>query len=445
MRVENLIIGAGITGLSCAYHLEKLSKKYEKRNKHSSRCNYLILNNGREIGGLARSKEIGGFIFDYSAHLLHCKSSYFYNWLKENLGSEIVLHKRNAWIYSHGVFTKYPFQANLYGLPKNVVKECLEGLLNPDRLKKYEKNSFERWCYEKFGSGISKHFMLPYNRKFWTLDTKKLSDEWIDEFIPQPAIRDVLDGTFEYGHKEFGYHSKFFYPRKGGVEVFVKKLASFCRNIMLDEDVVAINIEEKWAETKKGKKFYYKNLISTVPLVQLKDLIVDMSRQIKGEFLKLRHISVINVNLGVKRKSISNKDWIYFPEDNYIFYRIGFPMNFAPTSTPREFSSIYIDISYSDWKFLEYNKEDLIEIVRADLIKIGIIDDVDEIPIVDINDIKYAYIVYDKKWAQSRGDIVGYLNKKSIYPAGRFGAWKYLSMEGCFLEGKRVAEHLISG
>ena len=440
MKIENLIIGAGITGLSCAYHLEKIPKRASRLTKN----NYVVVDKEERIGGLARSKEISGFTFDYSAHLLHCRSSYFYNWLKEKLDSEVALHRRNAWIYSHGVFTQYPFQANLYGLPKNVVKECLEGLLNLNGLKKHEKGSFERWCYEKFGSGISKHFMLPYNKKFWTLDAKNLTDEWINGFIPQPKIRDVLDGTFEYGHKEFGYNSKFFYPRRGGIEIFVKKLASFCSNVMLDKEVTAINIGEKWVQTKGNGKFYYKKLVSTIPLIQLKDLIVDMDNKIRKEFLKLRYVSVINVNLGIRRKFLSNKDWIYFPEDNYIFYRIGFPMNFAPVSTPREFSSIYVDISYSNWKSLGCGKDDLIEKVKADLIKIGIIEDVDEIPVVDINDIKYAYIVYDKKWMKTRSSIIDYLNKKSICPAGRFGAWQYLSMEGCFLDGKRAAEYLIS-
>jgi len=51
-KVKNLILGAGITGLSTGYHL-----------KHD----YLILEKN-EIGGLARSKRIKEYTFDFSAH-----------------------------------------------------------------------------------------------------------------------------------------------------------------------------------------------------------------------------------------------------------------------------------------------------------------------------------------------------------------------------------------
>ncbi len=433
-KIKNVIIGAGITGLSCAYHLKKKNKKFSENN------NCVVVESESNIGGLARSKKIDGFTFDYSAHLLHCNSKYFYDWIQKNLKDKVSLHKRNAWVYSHGVFTKYPFQANLYGLPKYVVKECLEGLLQVDAKSPCKQGSLDEWCLDKFGEGISKHFMIPYNEKFWTLSPKYITTEWVDNFIPQPRIKDVLNGTFEYCRKEFGYNSKFFYPSKSGIEIFVNKLGLGSENIILGENIIGINMKEKWIETKKGRRFYYKNLVSTIPLVQLKDIILGIDTRLKREFLKLKHISVLNINLGINREPLSLKDWIYFPENNFIFYRVGFPMNFAPRSTPKGHSSIYVDISYSDWRPI--NKEKAKEKVRDDLIKVGILDERDSAVVIDNNDIKYAYILYDKNYSSSRKKILAYLRKNSIHPAGRFGAWQYLSMEGCFLEGKQVADVL---
>src|SRR5262249_54664898 len=34
-----------------------------------------------------------------------------------------------AWIYSKNVFTRYPFQGSLYGLPPSVIKECIVGAI----------------------------------------------------------------------------------------------------------------------------------------------------------------------------------------------------------------------------------------------------------------------------------------------------------------------------
>jgi UDP-galactopyranose mutase len=427
-KVKHLILGAGITGLSTGLHLKR---------------DYLILEKEDRPGGLARSKKIGGYIFDFSAHLLHCKTRYFLTWLQKHLNGELQIHKRNAWVYSHGVYTKYPFQVNLYGLPKNVVKECIRGLLTIDEKSAQKEKNFYRWCYKKFGSGIARHFFLPYNFKFWTLNPSYLTTEWVDGFIPQPEIEDILDGTFDYSRKEFGYHSKFFYPRTGGIEVFTKKLAEFCKDKIINETVKELNLKERWVITEKGNKYLFENLISTIPLPELGKIILDGDKDWKKIFKKLRHTSVININLGVNRKEISKKDWIYFPESNLIFYRVGFPMNFAPHSTPRGKSSLYIDISYSQWKPLD--KKVVLSQVITDLVKVGILERNDELEVQDVNDIKYAYIIYDKNWHYARNKILSWLGRYRVYCGGRFGGWRYLSMEGCFLEGKNITQLIKNG
>lgn len=427
VKVKNLILGAGITGLSCAYHLGK---------------DYLILERDTQIGGLAKSKRINGFIFDLSAHLLHPRTEYFKKWLREKLGRDLVLHKRNAWVYCYGVYTKYPFQANLYGLPKKIIEECLEGLLEVEGRKPGMECgfNFEDWIYKKFGPGIAKYFMIPYNEKFWTVHPKDLSCEWIDGYVPQPGPKDIIKGSFEYSKKEFGYHSRFFYPRSGGIDVFVGELARGCKEIILGEEVKEIDLSRKMVRTGSGNEYRYQRLISTIPLIELKDKILNLNSTIKKLFSKLRYLSVLNVNLGIKRENISKKDWIYFPEENFVFYRVGFPMNFAPSSTPKGFSSIYIDISYSQWKPID--KKDILKWVREDLIKAGIMEKEDEVVVKDINDIKYAYVIYDKNWKKAREGIIKYLSDNGVLVGGRFGSWRYLSMEGCFLDGKRLAEEL---
>ena len=52
-----LIVGAGLAGLSTAYHLRGVP--------------YKILEREREVGGLCRSYVKDGFTFDYTGHLLH--------------------------------------------------------------------------------------------------------------------------------------------------------------------------------------------------------------------------------------------------------------------------------------------------------------------------------------------------------------------------------------
>ena len=47
----------------------------------------------------------------------------------ELLPGQMTPIARRARIFSHGVFTRYPYQANLHGLPPEVIKECLLGVI----------------------------------------------------------------------------------------------------------------------------------------------------------------------------------------------------------------------------------------------------------------------------------------------------------------------------
>ena len=45
------------------------------------------------------------------------------------LGDNVHWQDREAWIYSKDVYTRYPFQGALYGLPPEVIKECIVGAI----------------------------------------------------------------------------------------------------------------------------------------------------------------------------------------------------------------------------------------------------------------------------------------------------------------------------
>ena len=74
-----VIIGAGLTGLSTAYHLSDLP--------------YSVFDSEKEIGGLCRSVKQNGFIFDYTGHLLHIKNPYTKNFIESILTK--CLHGEN--------------------------------------------------------------------------------------------------------------------------------------------------------------------------------------------------------------------------------------------------------------------------------------------------------------------------------------------------------------
>ncbi len=107
-----VVIGAGPTGLSAAYHLGKSATLVEQ---------------SKSIGGWCRSLTSDGFTFDFAGHIMFSKEPYVHELYEMLLGENVHWQNREAWIYSKQTYTRYPFQASLYGLPADVIKECIIG------------------------------------------------------------------------------------------------------------------------------------------------------------------------------------------------------------------------------------------------------------------------------------------------------------------------------
>ena len=109
-----VILGGGLTGISTAVHL---------------RAPWLLFEREERLGGHARTDERDGYRFDKTGHWLHLRDPGIKKLVDELLPGQMVPIARRARIFSHGVLTRYPYQANLHGLPPEVIKECLLGVV----------------------------------------------------------------------------------------------------------------------------------------------------------------------------------------------------------------------------------------------------------------------------------------------------------------------------
>lgn len=421
---HTVIIGAGLAGLAAALRLEKEgieSIVFEKEEK---------------IGGLCRTENRNGFFFDYTGHLLHFKDETFKS-LVLSLKEPVLENKqRNAWIFSRGVFTRYPFQANLYGLPTEIIIDCIYEYSRRHFLPYTGPvTDFRQWMEASFGSGIARHFLIPYNTKLYRRDPSELTPDCLGRFIPNSDLKLLLRGALGEGEQNLGYNSSFFYPLKGGIMAVVENLA---RDISVNtaERVVKINTGSRRLLTSRGTEVAYSRIISTQPLNELIQSCEDEIDRIRDCARNLRYVSVLNINLGVYG-SITDKHWVYVPEDKFIFHRIGFTHNFSPLMAPPGYSSIYIEISYDPSKGLD--KAGAVEQSISSLIAMKIINSRGQVAMIHTIDIPHAYVIFDHKRKESLQVIRDYLQGKGIYTAGRFGSWDYFSMEDSFMDGWRVA------
>lgn len=424
-----VILGAGLAGLSTAWHLKQRGIKatvFEKENT---------------VGGLCRSKQINGYIFDYDGHLLHFRNNYTLELVKKLLKGNLVRHERSAWISNFGIFSRYPFQANLFALPKRIARECLSEFIQArnSRASKSQLN-FLKWINTTFGKGIAKHFMIPYNKKFWTVPLNQMSCTWTDKFIPQPSLVDIANGFYGKSRDGFGYNAIFWYPKEGGIgqlpQAFEKQIGDVYKNCCIS----GVDLRKKEITIVGAGKKRFDILISTIPLPELIKIIKPLPDKIISSFKKLRWNSIFNLNLGVEESCQDGKHWVYFPHPETMIFRVGFFHNFSKTIASESKGSLYAEVSYSKSKPIFKGK--IVRRILKDLESTGILNKKNKVVVLDTNDIKYGYPIYDQHYAQATRTIKKFLLHNNINACGRYGSWQYLSMEDSILDGKRVAEEI---
>jgi protoporphyrinogen oxidase len=428
-----VILGGGISGLAAAYHLVRRDPDVALR----------IYERSSRVGGLCRSVHKDGFIFDHTGHLLHLRSERGRRIVGELVGDELVEHERSAWIYSKGVYTRYPFQSHTYGLPPEVVVECLVEFIRAGRGSAGEGESFEEWIQSHFGSGIARHFMIPYNHKLWRVHPREMTTDWLDRFVPAPGIEDVVRGAVSPEPSRLGYNATFSYPRRGGIEVLPERLAQAVGGrIEFGKEARAVRPASREVEFADGSRVEYERLISTVPLPELVEMIADAPPEVRRAARELRWVSVLNINLGVARPDLTDRHWIYVPEEEFLFYRVGFPTSFSRYAAPEGASSLYTEISHLPEDPLD--ETGAVRRVSDDLVAMGILRSSDRIATTVVLHLPFAYVIFDRRRGPALETLRGFLSDCSIDLLGRFGAWTYASMEDCICDAERLVERLFS-
>lgn len=496
-RQSAIIIGAGPTGLSAAFHLGEGS---------------LLLEQGDQVGGWCRSVVDHGFTFDHAGHIMFSNDPYVHELYAMLLGDNIHWQNREAWIYSKQVYTRYPFQGALYGLPHEVLKECLVGaiearfgplkgasnvnnghpvgaangsavgalksaangkqpsssasqckaesitdccadgiaettatLVAPSRPASPRESpayaNFEEFIHGVWGWGVAKHFAIPYNQKLWAVPLDEMETSWLGGRVPMPDLEEMIDGALRPVAKPQGPNARFGYPLRGGFQALMDGFLPNLRGeLKLGARVARVVPSRHLLMLSDGSRYQYDKLISTMPLTTLVQLIGDEApAPVRQAARALRHVSVRCVNLGIAREKLTDKHWIYYPEDS-VFHRIFVQGNASPHNNAPGGFALTCEITYSPQKPLPCDGDELIDRCIADCIKVGIIDASDAVVARNQVDMPCAYVVYDHARAANVGVIRDWLTEHDIELAGRYAEWEYYNSDHAFVAGKRVAE-----
>ena len=498
---RTVVIGAGPTGLSAAYHIGSSAIVFEQ---------------GSRVGGWCRSIEDKGFTFDHAGHIMFSNDPYVHEMYRILLGDNVHWQDREAWIYSKNVYTRYPFQGALYGLPPEVIHECIVGAIEArfGKLKKTdgalvhkaesngkpveaksveaksveaksveaksveaksveaksvedccadgvleasaalecaaldnasgEPRNFEEFIYKVWGAGIAKHFAIPYNRKLWAVPLSEMETSWLGGRVPVPDLGEMIEGALKPAPKPMGPNARFGYPLRGGFQSLMNGFLPLLEcDLRLNTRVKSVSPEKHVAKLEDGTAVEYDHLVNTMPLPMLIRAIGEEApREIRELAASLRHVSVRCVNIGVGREKLTEKHWIYYPEDT-VFHRIFVQGNASPYCNPPGGFGLTCEITYSQYKPLPCEGQDLIDLCIRDCRRVGFFRDDDPVVTANQVDMPYAYVVYDHGRKDAVAKIRDWLAEHDIILAGRYSEWEYYNSDHAFLAGKKAAEKVL--
>ena len=409
----DVIIGAGITGLSYALFC--------------GHTDYLILEADSQIGGYCKTTKRNGFVWDYSGHFFHFRNKAIEELIMSGIPEEqLVSVVKETCIKYKDLLIDYPFQKNIHQLPKDELIDCLYDLFTVDK-KVY--NTFKEMLYIKFGKSIAEKFLIPYNTKLYACDLDTLDKDAMGRFFPFAEKEEIIR-NFK-SNAENSYNATFIYPTGGAIE-YINSIANRldASKIKTNTKVVKIDKEKKEVICDNGEHISYDKLISTMPFPKLLTM---AEMDFDSAFYNWNKVLVFNLGFDKKGIDVLNH-WIYCPEKEYCFYRVGFYDNILS----QDKMSVYVELGFE--KNTSVVPSEWLGRVLHDLKKAGFLSE--EQVLID-----YEALVMDPAYVhinnKSTEDVL--LKKKQlqqygIYSAGRYGSWTYCSIEDNIIEAKQLAE-----
>jgi UDP-galactopyranose mutase len=296
-----------------------------------------------------------------------------------------------------------------------------------------------------WGSGVARHFALPYNRKLWAVPLTEMETSWLGGRVPQPDLEEMIAGALQPVAKPMGPNARFGYPLRGGFQALMDGFLPHLRGeLRCNTQVESVSPARREITLRDGTKIAYDQLVSTMPLPTLIRVIgSEAPAAVHAAAARLRHVSVRCVNLGIAREQVTDKHWIYYP-GNSVFHRIFVQGNASPHCNPEGGFGLTCEITYSPDKPLPCEGEALIDLCIADCIRVGIISSADQVIARNEVDMPYAYVVYDHGRAANVQLIRAWLLQQGIHLAGRYSEWEYYNSDHAFLAGRKVAESVIN-
>lgn len=470
-----IVLGGGLTGLSCALTL--------KKNGHE----VVVLEKEAEVGGLTKCVTVDGYKFDYGPHFLFGKPVLLA--LTELLGTSLELKTLDSSVekmYFRGRYFNYPFQPKNFLL--NLERKWLPGIsfdlairgIKANLRNLFSKNDaiadsidcVEDWVINSVGKRIYNYTHLgEYISKLYGLSPRSVSKDWgvqklkfLRNMNPFAlGIKIVAGGSG--GERIISYPplgidtishqlEKTFLEIGGKVIVNAKASAvSFEEGNGVKVDYISdekkssnssLNLFYKVGETQVRNAVKGDFLVSTIPVDELTRMLIPKPKNdVLEATAALRYRVLIALLLCVNKKPAIKHGCIYFSESKFPFKRIVEFSNLSEKMAPAGKASLCVEITcFNDDEILRKDDAFIYDRMLTSLEQEGVLQK-SEIVTYKILRIPNAYPVYDLSYYRNLETIFNYLSTfKSIVSIGRQGLFSYNTMNNSIRSGLSLGNEL---
>lgn len=494
MTKKVIIIGAGPAGLTAGYELLKQSKDYD----------VLILEESNQVGGISKTIHYKGNRMDIGGHRFFSKDERVMKWWNSilplqgalsyddkilNRPSKIqaggpdpekedrvfLTRRRISRIYYLKKFFDYPISMKWQTIQNlGIVRTVIAGFsyLYSTIIKKPDDN-LENFYINRFGRKLYQLFFEGYTEKVWGRPPRDISSEWGAQRVKGLSIiailKDIWFKIFPSKHHkvETSLIEEFWYPKYGPGhlwETVQADIETMGGKIQLNSKVVGINHTSKGIQSvflENGTELKGDIFISSMPI---KDLFKAFTHKPDQKLMDiatgLPYRDFITIGILVPKLALKNTTdiktinnivpdcWIYVQDTTVKLGRIQIFNNWSPYLVKDINHTVWIGLEYfctENDDFWNLTDTQAIQMAKEELVRIGVIESVDEVLDANREKIKKAYPAYFDTYNQM-DEVVSYLNTiDNLYCVGRNGQHRYNNSDHSMVTSFETVTNILAG
>jgi protoporphyrinogen oxidase len=442
------VLGGGPAGLTGAYALGL--------RDHPA----VVFEADGTVGGIAKTVEFKGYRFDLGGHRFFTKLSQVERLWEHLMGDDFLTRPRLSRIYFAGKYFAYPLQA------KDVVGRL--GLFESFRCalsyfwsltqRGRKAETFEEWVTVRFGRRLYNAFFRSYTEKVWGIPGTEIRSQWAAQRIKDFSFWRAVLSVLRLDRREVTtLIEEFRYPRLGPGQLWERlqgrlegdfgipvQLKHRCVSLKhADNEIKSVVVRRNGDVTEHAVD----GVLSSIPL---SELVYSLDPVAPPEVLdaarKLRYRDFCLVALMTTEEEPFPDNWIYIHDPGT---RAGRVQNFGAWSPEMvRPGTTCLGVEYFCFEgddIWEMSDEDAVELAKAEMARIGLLDPDKVIDGVKVR-VPKAYPMYDANYEDAVETIRAYLDTfTNLQPCGRNGLHRYNNQDHSMWTAILAAFNLAEG